>query len=323
MAKFVIKQNGVVTTPEPQETVTPIEKVKREIPQHIIEQSQIQKETPAPKKSKQKPLVQEQEKEFVMTTTGDKKVSLSYSRLRNYLICPKRFEYHTRYGWEPSAQTTKTMQAGNIFEALLLGDKNDILKLVDLKKKYAKMLAQADYIKQKNLFGIGESYVKIAYEHEYFSIRGEIDYIGKFMDYDKIIVDLKYTGKIDYIWQDFKYKEDALQLIIYSWVHWKNTGEILPCAYCIVESSYDEPVYQIRHISVSVETYDWLERFLLKVAIEPIKLPNPTQVNCLGSKGKARCAWLQYCPAGREILGGIQTVDSDYLPSKTENNLNY
>src|SRR5690606_4675882 len=109
-----------------------------------------------------------------------------------------------------------------------------------------------------------------------------------------------------------------------SWIHWKNTGEVLNCAYCIVEASYDEPVYQIRHIGISLDTYEWLENFLIKVAIEPVKLPNPTQVNCLGnSKNKMRCAWLQYCKSGRDLLGGIQTVDSSYLPSKTENNLNY
>lgn len=323
MAKIVIKQNGS-TIPEPEQKITPIEteKVKREIPAHIIEQVQT-KPLKEPKKPKAKQVQEHSENEFIMTTTSYKKVSLSYSRLRNYLICPKRFEFHSRYGWEPSAQTTKTMQAGNVFEALLLGDKNDILQCVDLKKKFAKMVAQVEFLQKKNLFGIGESYVKLSYEHEFFSIRGEIDYIGPFMNHDRLIIDLKYTGKIDYIWQDFKYKEDALQLIIYSWIHWKNTGEILNCAYCIVESSYDEPVYQIRHVSISIETYEWLENFLLKVAMEPIKLPNPTQVNCLGSKGKARCAWLQYCSSGRDLLGGIQSVDSNYLPSKTQNNINY
>lgn len=314
MAK--IKINGVVQE-QKNELPPQVEKVRREVPTDLI----IHKKPKQEKKAKQvdfKP-----KEEFIMTTTDEKKVSLSYSRLRNYLICPKRFEFHSKYGWNPTTETKKNLQAGLIFEALLLGDKNEILGLVDLEKKYEKMVKQANHIKNQGFFAEGESYLKVAYEHEFFSVRGEIDYIGKFMQDEKLIVDLKYTGKIDYIWQDFKYKEDTLQLLIYSWIWWKNTGEVLNCAYCIVESSYDEPVVQIRKVFVSIETYEWLENFLLRVAIEPIKLPNPSQVNCLGSKGKARCAWLQYCESGRNLLGGIQEVDSSYLPSKTENNLSY
>ena len=137
----------------------------------------------------------------------------------------------------------------------------------------------------------------------------------------KMIVDLKYTGSIDYIWQDFKYKEDTLQLLIYSYMHFKNTGEMLDAAYLIVESTYDEPVYQIREIIITQESYDWLEKFLVRVAVEPVKPTRQNKNNCLGGKKGSRCRWLEYCDAGRDILGGLQTVDFNTLTSKTLDNL--
>lgn len=258
----------------------------------------------------------------VLTTTSDEKMALSYSRLRSYIICPKRFELHTKYGWKPKDETKKVLQGGLVFEAVVFDDKDGILEMVD-PKKFQKIIKQAEAFNKNGVFVEGESFIKINYEHKLFTIRGEIDFRGNLNTSGEVkrkIADLKFTGKIDYIWQDFKYKEDALQLIIYSWIHYKNTGEMLDVAYVIVEATYEDPVFQIREVSITEETYKWVENFLIKVAVEPIKIPKPSNRNCLGGKAQGRCPWLQYCNSGRKLLGGIQSVDADILESKVGNN---
>lgn len=255
----------------------------------------------------------------------DGKFSMSYSRLRSYIICPKRFELHSKYGWNPTDETKKVLRGGKIFEAVVFGDKNCILEgansAADLRViKKAKQFALND------LFGVGEAYFDIKFENDLFKARGEIDFIGEFKFSNgrrKGIIDLKWTGKIDYIWQGFKYKEDALQVIMYSWMHWKETGEMLDAAYVIVESTYDDPVFLVKEVFINEKTYQWLEDFLYRVALEPIKVTNPSTKNCLGGKGTGRCPWLEYCKSGRLLLGGMETYDANLLSSKTENNINF
>ena len=92
---------------------------------------QEEKKTEKPVEVKIKNLVKKIEKPIekkVFTKkVDDGKFSMSYSRLRSYLQCPKRFEYHTKYGWNPSPQTKETMRGGKIFEAVVFGDKNGSL----------------------------------------------------------------------------------------------------------------------------------------------------------------------------------------------------
>lgn len=253
------------------------------------------------------------------------KFSMSYSRLRSYLSCPKKFEYHTKYGWNPSPETKKIMRGGLIFEAVVFGDKNGVLEGANSKTDL-NIIEQAFKFKENNLFGEGEAYVNVSFENEYYKTRGEVDFLGEYKFTNgrrRAIVDLKYTGKIDFIWQGFKYKEDALQVIMYSWMHWKNTGEKLDGVYLVVESSYDDPVYSPREVFISEDDYKWLEKFLFRVALEPIKVTSPSRKNCLGKKGVPRCPYLQYCKSGRAILGGVETYDVGLLPSKTDTNINF
>lgn len=255
----------------------------------------------------------------------DGKFSMSYSRLRSYLQCPKRFEYRTKYGWNPSPETKETMRGGKIFEAVVFGDKNGELEGANSKKDL-RVIEQAMEFKKNNLFGEGEAYVDVFFENDLFRTRGEIDFLGEYEFTNgkrRGIVDLKWTGKIDFIWQGFKYKEDALQVIMYSWMHWKRTGEMLDGVYVVVESSYDDPVFSPREVFINEKDYKWLEDFLFRIALEPIKVTNPSRKTCLGGKGVPRCPYLGRCKSGRAILGGVETYDANMLPSKTETNINY
>lgn len=275
-----------------------------------------------------KNLVQKETKKVIKKVTqerkDDGKFSMSYSRLRNYIKCPKSFEYHTKYGWEASDGTKKLLREGLIFEAAVLGDKNGILGA--LSKKDKDIVERAENFKKNNLLGDGEGFVKIKFENEIFRMRGEIDFLGEY-EFDngkrRGIVDLKWTGKIDWTWSTFNYKEDVLQVLIYSWMHWKQTGEMLDAVYLVVDASYEDPVYAAKEVFITMEDYKWLEKFLYRVALEPYKVANPSKRNCLGGKGEGRCPFLKYCKVGRDILGGKETYNLGSLPSKLDNNINY
>lgn len=314
------------------EPVKPVEKIpakaKNLIPKKTEPKPKSKKQSfndVIDKRDKDKSKGKDKPENVVISTTSTEKVRLSYSALRWYLKCPKQFEFYRKFGWSPSKETKKVMNDGLVFEAVVLNDKDGILEFVE-GKQLERVVKQAERFNENGIFLDGEAHVKVAYEHALFTYRGELDWIGgtKIQGVAKRrIVDLKWTGRIDYIWQDFKYREDALQIILYSWAHYKNTGEILNAAYVIVEASFDDPVFQIREVNITLKTYEWVEQLLIKVAIEPIKVPNPTQRNCLGGKGQSRCPWLQYCNQGRKLLGGVQTVDTDALPSKEISDTNF
>ena len=327
-----IRRNGKEVDKPKKDEAKPVEKVtakpKDLLPKEVEPQPKSKKQSfneVIDKRDKDKSKGKDKPENVVISTTSTDKVRLSYTALRWYLKCPKQFEYYRRFGWKPSKETKKTMNDGLVFEAVVLNDKDGILEFVE-GKQLERVVKQAEKFNENGIFLDGEAHVKLEHEHSLFSWRGELDWIGntKIQGVAKrMIVDLKYTGRIDYIWQDFKYREDALQLILYSWANYKKTGEVLDAAYVIVESSFDDPVFQIREVKITLKTYEWLEKFLMKVAVEPVKVPNPTQRNCLGGKGQSRCPWLQYCNQGRKLLGGIQSVDTDVLPSKTISDTNF
>ena len=321
MGKFTVNKNGSEVKREDEQPLIPEEKKEFVVENLVNKKEEAEKRSNKAVKSKVDTstlLGKDKSDEVRPKVTEDGRPIISYSRLREYLICPRRYELKTKYGWKPKKATQKTMQGGLVFEAAVLGDKNGILKTIQ-GNAHKHTLDQAKAFNEHGVFGIGESYVFIDYNHEFFYTRGEIDWIGDVTiqgRVERVIADLKYTDRIDYIWQDFKVKEDALQVIIYSYMHWKKTGEVLNGVYVIVESTYDEPVFQIRRVVITEETYAWLERLLLQVALEATKLTNADKKNCLGGKGQARCYWLKWCDAGRNLLGGVQFVDLDDLPSK-------
>jgi hypothetical protein len=139
------------------------------------------------------------------------------------------------------------MEAGLLFEGYVLGFKDRTeAELIGRKKAPTIDKIKGHAAAVADVFGIGssgKSYHFITYDNDEMqaTIRGEIDFIGQVVpealekavgspvgDIPKAIWDVKYTGNIPRIW-DWKFnKEDYLQAVMYTYLHFKTTGEHLP-----------------------------------------------------------------------------------------------
>lgn len=271
------------------------------------------------------------------------KARLSYSRLRDYLTCPKRLALKRQMEADGkkltfSASLEKAMLCGRIFESFVFGDKDGFfanLKTVTKDAKYVAVIKSdaENFIEAfPTDFSKGESYVKVHYETADWYINGEIDYLGEITYYDeegilhteRAILDLKYTGSLDYVWKPFQYKEEVLQVLTYSMIHYENTGECLNAFYLVVEGNkLDNPAYSIKKVIIDPMDYDWVKEVYETAAFDYGLLPKPNYKNCLGGRGVGRCPYLEFCSEGRTLLGGFESVETNSLSSKNAISCNH
>jgi len=260
------------------------------------------------------------------------KLRISYSRIKQYLSCP--YTFHLQKSHKPvfSSSTKDSMRSGRIFESLVLGDKDDFLAKLPsrtLKSEKFKKIQNAanNFIDEfpTDFKNQGNSYIRYELEFEDYLVSSELDYIGKLSYYDdgnlisedKCIVDLKYTKSMEWGWEEFYFREDVLQVMMYSYLHFKINNEVLNGYYLVVEGEkLDKPVYSIKRIVIKEDHYNWVEDIIKAVAYDYGLIPNVGQ-SCLGSKRKkGRCAYLEFCSYGRSLLQNVKTIEFENLKSK-------
>ncbi len=261
------------------------------------------------------------------------KISYHQSRLRNHFACHHKFKLSMEIQPKIKPATQKLLDEGNLFEGYVFGFKDDKnedelyggKREATIKKLKTQLTIQADYIRP--LFVQPEnSYIKIKHEADDYILAGEIDHKGQ-LDWDYLIEytgektgklgetinDLKKTGSISYVWNYMNKKRDFLQAIMYVYINFKNTGEILPFVYIIVEDTYNKPIIKIKKIFIQETDFEWLENFVDKVHNDLFYQPFAAFESCEGGKGGSRCWFLEYCQAGRSYIGQQEIVEFGLL----------
>lgn len=261
-----------------------------------------------------------------------KKPEYHQSRIKNHFRCAKMFDLSSRIDPEIKPGTQSLFDEGNLFEGYIFGFKEDKNELelygkrreATVKKLKAKLTSQAEILRP--FFKKGEPYKKVKYETKDYDLAGEIDYLGQ-LDWDYIrkytkddhldmgetINDLKKTGSIKYVWDDLQKKTDYIQAIMYVYIHFKNTGNLLPFVYIIVEDTYMPPIVKIKKVFITESDFEWLEEKITEIHNDMFYHSHPSFESCEGGKGGSRCWWLQYCDEGRKYIGKPEIIDFIYL----------
>lgn len=253
-----------------------------------------------------------------------KKPEYHQSNLKHYFRCPAMFDFSMRIEPEIKPTTQSLFDEGNLFEGYVLGfkDDKDETELIG-KRKEKKILSikgQADHARPM-FKDVSNSYVKLKHESSEYILAGESDNIGrldwdyirkytgeKMNDLDESINDLKKTGSINFVWSTFQKKKDNLQAIMYVYIHYKITGNILPFVYIVVEDTYKKPIIKIKKVFIQESDFEWLETFIGKVHDDLFYQQCPSFEGCEGGKGVSRCWWLQNCAEGRKYIGRQEIV---------------
>lgn len=261
----------------------------------------------------------------------ENKPTFSPSRLGHYLRCPRAFELSREEDANISDSTLAAMREGNLFEGYVFGFKptQNETELIGRKKKETIDVIKGHAKTVKPTFLGGEPYKFVSIETERsgkmpgYIVRGECDFVGEIdADYlreislanfservmGKCIVDLKYTGDVSRVWDFKNAKEEYLQSVFYPYIWWKNTGELLPFVYIVVDSRYKTPIVRAIEMKVTIEDFtNFVEPLLAKVAQHTQRAfmeAKPSREACLGDYGGSQCWFLEYCEYGRRLIGG-------------------
>lgn len=189
----------------------------------------------------------------------------------------------------------------------------------------------------KTLFGDGESFVKLEYDGNYKNglLKGEADFIGDHWigyhlldaNYDlkdekirsfgrfeqpmiekRVIADLKKTSDIYYLW-NIRSQKQVIQSIIYPYIWYKNTGEILDFVYTVFWDK-SETIFKQLYFRTTQETFDLAEKIIDELESDLFKRPDAEVSNCLG-KGAfgSPCEFIEFCEFGRDLVASSDLID--------------
>lgn len=260
----------------------------------------------------------------------------SFSKIRHFHSCPKKMDLSFQHETELTVTQERLYAEGRAFEAMVFYDKNNELESAMKKKSFKDTIEPlANSVKARNIFLSDDikrdSFIRFGYrDPRGFTLSGEIDYMG---DLDiscnytgvelkgRYIADLKYTKDLVQIWRPAKSKWDVLQVVFYSYINWKyiNPGEVLDGVYVVCENKIPEdPSIMARYVSISEDSYAFLEQLILDVHYDTARLPYPSFKNCLGFGviGQGRCPYFKHCTQGRELIESMQHVEFDSLTDK-------
>jgi len=202
-------------------------------------------------------------------------------------------------------------------------------------EKVAPIKAQAEFSRQFFDLDNGEAFKKISYNGNYRDaemLAGEIDYIGdiwlstelidpkadepllaveqlpekRFVKRRKI-VDVKYTSDIYWRWH-IKGMMQVLQSILYPYIWFQNTGEMLDFVYFVFWNQSSTIFKQI-HIKTTPETFKTAEKIISLVDDDLLKRPQCSWENCLKGDYNRVCEYIEYCDEGRELIAGNEWFD--------------
>src|SRR5690606_17245171 len=215
------------------------------------------------------------------------------SNLKNYFECPKKMKLSERY----ELPSTQPQKEGLLFEGYLLGFKqgsteDDIRGIDPSDKRKGMKDATVAHIKSrandiKNFLGKGEPYVKMEYETDSYILQGEADFIGTaFYGNEEIklaIVDLKYTGDIERVWNGRIFKHQYLQAVVYPYLYLQNFGEVPPFIYFLVQDN--PPFFKQIIVEPTFEDFEWLESNINNISSDLFFSANASRELCLGQFG--------------------------------------
>lgn len=245
------------------------------------------------------------------------------SRLKNYFKCPAMFKLSMEIEPEIGTGTMNVLREGQLFEGYVFGFKDDKEEdeLIGRKKPATIQGLKDQAAHVAPIFDNGASYQKILLTGKEYDLAGEIDFLGQ-LDWDYIndytgmkhdavgesINDLKKTGSISYVWSAFQRKIDFIQACMYTYIHFRNTGDVLPFVYIIVEDTYAKPIVKIKKIFFDGTSFAWLEKLINQVHNDLFYHPHASFDSCEGGRGGSRCWWLQHCEKGRQYIGEMEIL---------------
>lgn len=237
------------------------------------------------------------------------------SYIVNYFSCPQKYEQSLKHPLEQN----DAMREGLLFEGYVFDKfkENNEADLIGRKKP-----ATIDAIKSKAafvkpLFLGGEPFKKLFLDTPEYTISGEMDYIGTVMYEGKpvrAIADLKFTGNIK-IWDELlseNRKENFIQSILYPYLHFKTTGELLPFVYFVVENNYDNPLIKTIRIDCTEKDFEYIVDVINKIHNDDFFYANAGYGTCVNGKF-GRCDFLEFCQAGRGFLADPIQIDFKHL----------
>ena len=250
------------------------------------------------------------------------KPQFSPSSIATYNFCPhaKKLKDEHNVKSEPS----DAMKAGLLFEGYLFGFKGDSQKELEgrkFPKSLDKFKTQAEWLKP--VFTEGSSFNWIEYESKYWNLRGEIDYYG-FVDTEYLselcgqqidaelstaIVDIKYTGNVQKMWDAKTERESLLQSICYPYMIWKTQGEKLPFFYLIIDAEFEKPIVRVQQVIYNDFDFQFIERLLNQCANDIFFEAKISDDTCGGAKNyQSRCRYAELCEFGRAFIGGYKEI---------------
>ena len=242
------------------------------------------------------------------------------SDLVNYFSCPKKFLFSQKVPFEK----TNAMREGHLFEGLVFGFKENHFAEFDLPidqdpldnpaKKFkvteetmTSYKVGAEVVKK--IFTDGQAYVELSVSNEKWTLRGEADWLGNgiYLGQDtRALWDLKFTGDIERNWGNKESRiEEFFQSVVYPYLHWKNTGEILPFIYVLVENQKKipegvSPFIKTMGYQPTIEDFAKLEKFIDMVDADFEFEPN--QNACIGGQwNHIECRYIMHCQYGRYL----------------------
>lgn len=234
---------------------------------------------------------------------------LRQTNLQHYFTCPRKYKLALEH---PDAiEPSMAMRHGLIFERFVLGEKPDHNEADFRENVYGRMKAPSiDFIKEqaqytKPLFLAGEPYVKLFLEGKDFILKGEADFIGEILfegEALNCIADLKYTSNIAEYWNKKEAKQEYLQSIVYPYLLFKATGQLVPFVYIIVEDSFAEPLIKQIRIDVKESDFPWIENVIDQVVCDQWFEAADNAYNCLGFKGFGKCQYMEWCEDGKALV---------------------
>lgn len=276
--------------------------------------------------------------------------------LSKYFNCPREFELSTKIDIEISSDA---MTKGLLIEGYVLGFKDklgysesDIRGIDPHDKRKGMKDATVQPIKDraeliKPFFVKGESFVSLFVEEQYKfmnGLAGEADFIGDVFvqdwlidqkDFDgervkinnmhyikkRVIADLKDTSNIHKSYNYLNSKKDILQAIMYPYLWYRMTGEVLDFVYMVCENNFKENLLMKQiYVPTVIENFEWLVRTIQAIDNDIVKMAVPTQWTCIKNQWGRNCDYIEYCEHGRELVGRSERkefhlLDDPILPN--------
>lgn len=264
--------------------------------------------------------------------------------LSKYFNCPREFDLSTKIDIEISSDA---MTKGLLIEGYVLGFKDKLgysemdIRGIDPKDKRKGMKdATVQPIKDrakliKPFFVKGESFVSLFVEEKYKfmnGLAGEADFIGEVLIEDwliedqgselheingkkyikkRVIADLKDTANIHKSYSYLNSKKDILQAVMYPYLWYRMTGELLDFVYMVCENNFKENLLMKQiYVPTVVENFEWLIRTIQAIDNDIVKMAIPATWTCIKNQWGRNCDYIEFCEHGRDLIG--QSVKKDF-----------